>query len=86
DGPGAGHQVQRAVGGRCWAGEAERRPAGRGGAGRTLGGASAGHGAKGRPLDDWTRIQLPPPATSEWQRWLLVVRRRRDGELAFSAC
>ncbi|MFL5881833.1 MAG: transposase [Actinomycetota bacterium] len=49
-------------------------------------GASAGHGAKGRRLDDWTRIQLPPPATSEWQRWLLVRRRRRDGELAFYAC
>jgi hypothetical protein len=49
-------------------------------------GASAGHGAKGRRLYDWTRIQLPPPAASRWQRWLLVRRSRRDGELAFYAC
>jgi SRSO17 transposase len=49
-------------------------------------GASAGHGAKGRRLYDWTRIQLTPPAASRWQRWLLVRRSRRDGELAFYAC
>jgi SRSO17 transposase len=49
-------------------------------------GASAGHGAKGRRLYDWTRIQLPPPAELGWQRWLLVRRSRRDGELAFYAC
>jgi len=49
-------------------------------------GASAGHGAKGRRLYDWIRIQLPPPAVSGWQRWLLVRRSRRDGELAFYAC
>jgi SRSO17 transposase len=49
-------------------------------------GASAGHGAKGRRLYDWARIQLPPPAASRWQRWLLVRRSRRDGELAFYAC
>jgi SRSO17 transposase len=49
-------------------------------------GASAGHGAKGRRLYDWTRIQLPPPATSGWQRWLLVRRSRRDGELAYYVC
>jgi SRSO17 transposase len=49
-------------------------------------GASAGHGAKGRRLYDWTRIQLTPPAASGWQRWLLVRRSRRDGELAFYAC
>jgi SRSO17 transposase len=49
-------------------------------------GASAGHGAKGRRLYDWTRIQLAPPAASGWQRWLLVRRSRRDGELAFYAC
>jgi DDE superfamily endonuclease len=47
---------------------------------------SAGQGAKGRRLDDWTRIQLASPATSEMARWLLVRRSRRDGELAFSAC
>jgi SRSO17 transposase len=49
-------------------------------------GASAGHGAKGRRLYDWTRIQLTPPAASGWQRWLLVRRSRRDGELAFYVC
>jgi len=49
-------------------------------------GASAGQGAKGRRLYDWTRIQLPPPTASGWQRWLLVRRSRRDGELAFYAC
>jgi SRSO17 transposase len=47
---------------------------------------SAGHGAKGRRLYDWTRIQLASPATSEMARWLLVRRSRRDGELAFYAC
>jgi SRSO17 transposase len=31
-------------------------------------GASAGQGAKGRRLYDWTRIQLTPPAASGWQR------------------
>jgi SRSO17 transposase len=49
-------------------------------------GASAGHGAKGRRLYDWARIQLTPPAASGWQRWLLVRRSRRDRELAFYAC
>ena len=86
DGLCAGDQVQRAVGGGRRVGEAECRPAGRGGAGRALGGASAGHGAKGRRLYDWARIQLPPPAVSGWQRWLLVRRSRRDGELAYYAC
>jgi SRSO17 transposase len=47
---------------------------------------SAGQGAKGRRLYDWTRIQLASPATSEMGRWLLVRRSRRDGELAFYAC
>jgi SRSO17 transposase len=49
-------------------------------------GASAGHGAKGRRLYDWTRIQLARPATPGMARWLLVRRSRRDGELAFYAC
>jgi SRSO17 transposase len=49
-------------------------------------GASAGHGAKGRRLYDWTRIQLSPPAARGWQRWLLVRRSRRDGELAYYVC
>jgi SRSO17 transposase len=47
---------------------------------------SAGHGAKGRRLYDWTRVELATPATSEMARWLLVRRRRSDGELAFYAC
>jgi SRSO17 transposase len=47
---------------------------------------SAGHGAKGRRLYDWTRVQLAAPATAGTARWLLVRRRRRDGELAFYAC
>jgi SRSO17 transposase len=49
-------------------------------------GASAGQGAKGRRLYDWTRTQLTPPAASGWQRWLLIRRSRRDGELAYYAC
>ena len=36
--------------------------------------ASAGQGAKGRRLYDWTRIQLATPVTSEMARWLLVRR------------
>jgi SRSO17 transposase len=47
---------------------------------------SAGHGAKGRRLYDWTRIELSAPATVGMARWLLVRRSRRDGELAFYAC
>jgi len=47
---------------------------------------SAGLGAKGRRLYDWTRIQLAAPAAAGGTRWLLVRRSRRDGELAFSAC
>jgi SRSO17 transposase len=46
---------------------------------------SAGHGAKGRRLYDWARVELAAPAAPEMARWLLV-RRRRDGELAFYAC
>jgi SRSO17 transposase len=48
--------------------------------------ASAGHGAKGRRLYDWARIQLAAPAAADGQRWLLVRRSRRDQELAFYAC
>jgi SRSO17 transposase len=47
---------------------------------------SAGHGAKGRRLYDWTRVALATPATAGMARWLLVRRSRRDGELAFYAC
>jgi SRSO17 transposase len=47
---------------------------------------SAGHGAKGRRLYDWARIQLAAPAAAGCTRWLLVRRSRRDGELACYAC
>jgi SRSO17 transposase len=47
---------------------------------------SAGHGAKGRRLDDWVRVELAAPATAGMARWLLVRRRLSDGELAFYAC
>jgi SRSO17 transposase len=47
---------------------------------------SAGHGAKGRRLYDWTRLQLAAPTAPGMARWLLVRRSRRDGELAFYAC
>jgi SRSO17 transposase len=48
--------------------------------------ASAGHGAKGRRLYDWTRVPLAALVTAGMARWLLVRRSRRDGELAFYAC
>jgi SRSO17 transposase len=47
---------------------------------------SAGHGAKGRRLYDWTRVELAPPVAAGMARWLLVRRTRSDGELAFYAC
>jgi SRSO17 transposase len=47
---------------------------------------SAGHGAKGRRLYDWARIELAAPAAAGCQRWLLVRRSHADGELAFYAC
>jgi SRSO17 transposase len=47
---------------------------------------SAGHGAKGRRLYDWTRVQLAAPAAVGMARWLLVRRSRSDGELAFYGC
>jgi SRSO17 transposase len=47
---------------------------------------SAGHGAKGRRLYDWTRVELAAPATAGTARWLLVRRSQSDGELAFYAC
>jgi SRSO17 transposase len=47
---------------------------------------SAGQGAKGRRLYDWTRVALAAPAAAGMARWLLVRRSRRDGELAFYAC
>ena len=47
---------------------------------------SAGHGAKGRCLYDWIRVELAPPAAVGMARWLLVRRSRSHGELAFYAC
>jgi SRSO17 transposase len=47
---------------------------------------SAGHGAKGRRLYDWARVELAALAAAGCRRWLLVRRSRRDGELAFYAC
>ena len=47
---------------------------------------SAGHGAKGRRLYAWARVELAAPAAPEMARWLLVRRRRRDGDLAFYVC
>ena len=47
---------------------------------------SAGHGAKGRRLYDWTRAKLAVPAAAGMARWLLVRRSRSDEELAFYAC
>jgi SRSO17 transposase len=47
---------------------------------------SAGHGAKGRRLYDWARVELAAPAARGCLRWLLVRRSRRDKELAFYAC
>jgi SRSO17 transposase len=47
---------------------------------------SAGHGAKGRRLYDWTRVDLALPAVAGMVRWLLVRRSNADGELAFYAC
>ena len=47
---------------------------------------SAGHGAKGRRLYDWARVELAAPASADFTRWLLMRRSRRDGELAFYAC
>jgi SRSO17 transposase len=47
---------------------------------------SAGHGAKGRRLYDWARVELATPAAAGRARWLLVRRSRADGELAFYTC
>jgi SRSO17 transposase len=44
--------------------------------------ASAGQGAKGRRLHDWTRVELALSTAAGTARWLLVRCSRRDGELA----
>jgi hypothetical protein len=46
---------------------------------------SGGHGARGGRLYDWAQVELAALAAPGMARWLLV-RRRRHGELAFSAC
>jgi SRSO17 transposase len=48
---------------------------------------SAGHGAKGRRWYAWARRPLDGIGTPPgWQRWLLVRRSLRTGELAYYAC
>jgi SRSO17 transposase len=48
---------------------------------------SAGLGAKGRRWYAWTRVALDSTgAPPGWQRWLLVRRSLRTGELAYYAC
>jgi hypothetical protein len=51
---------------------------------------SAGKGAKGHRYYDWAFIRLddrdPAPGGQAGQRWLLVRRNRKTGELAFSRC
>jgi len=50
-------------------------------------GVSAGKGAKGHRLYDWAFIRLDPvPGGQAAQRWLLVRRNQRTGELAFYRC
>jgi SRSO17 transposase len=47
---------------------------------------SAGHGAKGRRLYDWTRVELARPLAIGMARWLLLRRSQATGELAFYTC
>jgi SRSO17 transposase len=47
---------------------------------------SAGDGAKGPRVYDWVAVQIRPLREPGVGHWLLVRRRRRDGELAFYAC
>jgi SRSO17 transposase len=48
---------------------------------------SAGQGAKGRRWYAWTRVALDSAGTPPgWQRWLLVRRSLRTGELAYYVC
>jgi hypothetical protein len=53
-------------------------------------GVSAGQGAKGHRYDDWAFLRLddgdPFPGGPAGQRWLLVRRNQRTGELACSHC
>ena len=48
---------------------------------------SAGQGAKGRRWYAWTRLPLASTgAPTGWERWLLVRRSLRTGELAYYVC
>jgi SRSO17 transposase len=48
---------------------------------------SAGQGAKGRRWYAWSRVALDSTgAPTGWQRWLLVRRSLRTGELAYYLC
>jgi SRSO17 transposase len=48
---------------------------------------SAGDGAKGHRLYDWTRVSLTAPTTTGMNQWLLMRRSLRDpSELAFYTC
>jgi SRSO17 transposase len=48
---------------------------------------SAGQGAKGRRWYAWARLPLGgADAPARWQRWLLVRRSLRTGELAYYVC
>jgi SRSO17 transposase len=48
---------------------------------------SAGHGAKGRRWYAWSRLALSTADVPDgWQRWLLVRRSLRTGELAYYLC
>jgi SRSO17 transposase len=48
---------------------------------------SAGHGAKGRRWYEWSRVTLASAGAPEgWERWLLVRRSLRTGELAYYVC
>jgi SRSO17 transposase len=50
-------------------------------------GSSAGQGAKGRRWYGWARLPLSTiGAPRGWQRWLLLRRSLRTGELAYYAC
>src|SRR4030095_6749315 len=48
---------------------------------------TAGRGARGRRWYAWTRVAFDSTgAPPGWQRWLLVRRSLRTGELAYYAC
>jgi SRSO17 transposase len=48
---------------------------------------SAGQGAKGERVYDWALLHITPPSDEQGgHHWLLVRRRRTDGELAFYRC